>query len=160
MSEQKYTTSSKIMKIIAYLLMGAGMILTMFGISSFFYGGSFIPLDPVYMLLVGLMLLFAGVPILAIAQQGLIKPEFDTISLVRCTNAPDCKFTEGRKFARGDFVYKELDEKCEKCNSTLHIAAIFEVERNPPKEKTDSAETGDEDSKKDTEPPKPKFIEN
>lgn len=156
MSEPKYSTSAKIMKIFAYLLMGAGMILTMLGISSFIYPGGIAFMDPLYMLLVGIMLLFAGVPLLAIAQQGIIKPEFDTISLVRCTGAPDCKYTKPKKFERGDFVYKELDEKCEKCNSPLHIAAIFDVEKKPAAEKKESTVKLEEEPKEEAKPSKPK----
>jgi len=158
MSEPKYTTSARIMKIFAYLLMGVGMVFTMLGISSFIYGGIAF-MDPVYMLLVGLMLLFAGVPLLAFAQQGVIKPEFNTVSLVRCTNVPDCKYTEGRKFERGDYVFKELDEKCKKCNSQLIITAIFDVEKKPTGEQDETAENQEEE-KKEAELPKPKDTKN
>lgn len=157
--ETKYTTSARIMKICAYILMGVGMVLTMLGISSIFYPGGIAFMDPLYMLLVGLMLLFAGVPLLAIAQQGVIKPEFNTVSLVRCTNVPDCKYTEGRKFEWGDYVFKELDEKCKKCNSQLIIAAIFDVKKTPTGEEDETAEDQEEE-KKEAELPKPKDTKN
>lgn len=144
MTEAKYTTSAKILKALAYILMGAAMILIMLGFSGLWMGS--IPgLDPIYMLLFGFLLFIASVPLLVMAQAGLIKPEFDSISLLKCTN-PECKFTKGNKFEKDDYVFKKLEETCDKCNSTLYIAAIFEVERKPKKEEEEK-----EDSSEDTE---------
>ncbi|MHA1266446.1 MAG: hypothetical protein ACTSRS_14525 [Candidatus Helarchaeota archaeon] len=157
MSEPKYSTSAKIFKWLAYFLMGSGLVLTMFGISSLVYPVSPPFLDVATMIVLGVTLLLFGSLLLALAQQGLIKPEFDAITLMRCTARPDCKYTKARKFERGDYVFKELDQKCEKCNSPLEIAAIFEVERNLPKEKKENQE---ELQKKEESSPKspPKDI--
>ena len=134
MSEAKLSTTGKILKYLAYILMIIGMGLLMLGISSFFFGVT-PPLDPVYMILIGVMLLFAGFPMLAMAQQGMIKPEFDTISLIKCSTTPECKFTRAKKYERGEYIFQDLEKKCEKCDSPLYIAAIFEVEKKQPKRK-------------------------
>lgn len=144
MSDAKYTTSAKILKGLAYVLMGAAIILIMLGFSGFFMGPIHPALDPVYMLLFGFLLFMASVPLLLMAQQGIIKPEFDSISLLKCTNTPDCKFTKGRKWEKDEYVFQQLEEKCEKCSSNLYIAAIFEVERKPPSEKKEEEKSSDD----------------
>ncbi|NVM55619.1 MAG: hypothetical protein HWN66_18065 [Candidatus Helarchaeota archaeon] len=158
MSEQKYTTSARFLKFFAYILMGTGLIFTMLAMSSFFMGLSLDFLEPIYMLLIGLLLLFAGVPLLAVAQQGIIKQEFDTLSIIKCTGLPDCKFVRAKKFERGEYIFQELEDKCEKCNSPLYIAAIFEVDKTPPKQKQEEAKKDQESQKKD-ELPTPKIID-
>ena len=142
--EVKYTTSAKILKYLGYGLMGAGMILFVFGISSFFMPSPLPWLDPLYMVMFGLLLLFAGIPLLAMAQQGIIKPEFESIKLIKCEGAPDCKFTQAKKFEKDDYVFKPVEGKCEKCGEPLYIAAIFEVEKKP-------ATEGSEEDKKDSD---------
>ena len=36
-----------------------------------------------------------------------------------------CGFKNLREFKRGDYVFKETDEKCPKCNENMYIAAIY-----------------------------------
>jgi len=36
-----------------------------------------------------------------------------------------CGFKNLREFRRGDYVFKETDEKCPKCNENMYIAAIY-----------------------------------
>ena len=36
-----------------------------------------------------------------------------------------CGFKNVREFRRGDYVFKETDEKCPKCNENMYIAAIY-----------------------------------
>ncbi len=154
MSEVKYTTAAKILKVLGYILMMASVFLIMIGISGFFMGPIHPAIDPLYMLFSGLLLFMASLPILMMSQTGIVKPEFDVISLLRCSNA-DCKFTKGRKFEKDEYVFKELDEKCEKCNSNFYIAAIFEVERKPSKkkeEKTMNMKEVEKDSKQEESP--------
>ncbi len=138
--EPKLSTGAKILKYIAYILMGGGLVLFMLGLSSFFFGSSPSFMDPLYMIIFGLLLLFAGMPMLVAAQQGIIKPEFDTISLVNCSAAPDCKFRRAKKFERGEYVFKTLDKKCEECGNPLYISAIFEIEKKPPSVKPGTSE--------------------
>jgi hypothetical protein len=135
MSEPTLTIQGKILKIIAYVLLGAGAVLFVFGMSSVWSGLPPLFLDTLTLFLFGFSLILAGAFLLVIAQQGILKPEFDTVTLIRCTNTPDCKYRKARKFEKDDFIFKELPEPCEKCNSKLHIAAILEVEKKSPKKK-------------------------
>ena len=131
--------------------MGAGMVMLMLGISSFFMPA--IPgIDPLFMVLFGVVLLFGGALLLGLAQQGIIKPEFDNISLIKCADTPKCKYVKAKKFEKDDYVFKPVDGKCDICNSPLHIAAIFEIEKKPAPEK------GSEEKKDETHdlPPLPK----
>jgi len=149
MAETKYTTSAKILKWMAYIFMGIAMLLIFLGFSGLWWGPILPGLDPLYMLILGFLLLLVSAPLLVMAQAGAIKPEFNTISLVRCSNAPDCKFIKGRPFEKDEYVFKDLDEKCEKCNSPLYIAAIFEIERKqkePKKEKSSEKTEKQEES--------------
>ncbi len=36
-----------------------------------------------------------------------------------------CGFKNLREFKRGDYVFKETDEKCPKCNENMYISAIY-----------------------------------
>lgn len=156
MSEPKYSTTAKILKYLAYIVMGAGMILTMFGISSIFYGTQPPFLDTFTMIVLGILLLILGVPLLTVAQQGIIKPEFAAVTLLRCTSGAECKYTKARKFERGDFVFKELEDLCEKCNSKLHIAAIIEVDKTSSEEKVETPkELGETKETEDIPKPQP-----
>lgn len=164
MSEPKFTFQAKILRIIAYILFGTGMIFFVLGMSAVWSG---IPppfLDFISLFLYGFTMLLGGGFLLAIAQQGIIKPEFDTITLIKCTNAPDCKFRKARKFEKDDFVFKELPEPCEKCNSKLYISAILEVERKSRKIKPGEVKSEEtlqqlEPSKEPAEKTKPKKEE-
>ncbi|MFX1294007.1 MAG: hypothetical protein ACFFD2_03985 [Promethearchaeota archaeon] len=145
MTKVKYTTSAKILKALGYIFMGAAIILIMLGFSGLWMGT--IPgLNPIWMLVCGFLLFVVSVPLLALAQAGAIKPEFDSIALLKCTNTPDCKFSKGRKFEKDEYVFKELDEKCKKCNNNLYIASIIEVERTSDKEKKEEKTKAQEES--------------
>ncbi len=152
MSEQTLTVQGKILKIAAYILLGTGMVFFMFAVSSVFMGITPPFLDVFTLFLFGFSLVLGGALLLVIAQQGIIKTEFDTISLIKCTNAPDCKYRKARKFEKDEFVFKELPEPCEKCNSKLYIAAILEVEKKPKKKKP--GEEKPEDTLQQLEPAK------
>ncbi len=145
MTEVKYNTTAKILKYLSYIVMGAAVVLIMLGFSGLWMGSTIPGLDPLWLLVFGFLLFATSIPLLIMAQAGIIKPEFDSVSLLKCQN-PECKYTKGRKFEKDEYVFKELDETCEKCNSKLYIAAIFEVERTPKQEK------------KDEEPESPKEI--
>ncbi|MHA1129371.1 MAG: hypothetical protein ACTSQ8_07665 [Candidatus Helarchaeota archaeon] len=148
MTDIKYTTVAKIFKYLAYILMGAAVVLIMLGFSGLWMGP--IPgVDPIYLLLFGFLLFATSVPLLMMAQAGIIKPEFSSISLLKCSST-DCKFTRGKDFEKDEYVFKELDEKCPKCNSNLYIAAIFEVEKKPKREQ-EKKEISDDQSKTEEE---------
>jgi hypothetical protein len=151
-SESTLTIQGKILKIAAYVLLGIGMVFFMLATSSIFMGITPPFLDVFTLFLFGFSLVLGGAFLLVIAQQGILKPEFDTISLIKCTNTPDCKFRKARKFEKDDFIFKELPEPCEKCNSKLHIAAILEIERKQRTKKP--GEEKSEDTFKQLEPPK------
>jgi len=135
MSEPKLTVQGKILKGIAYIFLGTGLIFLMLALSSIFMGINPPFLDLPYLFVFGFSLILAGSFLLVAAQQGIIKPEFTTLSLVKCNNTPDCKYRKTRKFEENDYVFKELDETCEKCYGKLYIAAILEVEKKAKQKK-------------------------
>ena len=161
MTEVKYSTTAKILKYLSYGLMGAAVVLIMLGFSGLWMGSTIPGLDPLYLLVFGFLLFASSVPLLIMAQAGIIKPEFESVSLLKCLN-PECKYTKGRKFEKDEYVFKELDETCEKCNSKLYIAAIFEVERTPkqgekeeePESPKDKGNTKEKDDVPLPDPPK------
>ena len=107
MSEQTLTVQGKILKIAAYILLGTGMVFFMFAVSSVFMGITPPFLDVFTLFLFGFSLVLGGALLLVVAQQGIIKTEFDTISLIKCTNAPDCKYRKARKFEKDEFPVSE-----------------------------------------------------
>jgi hypothetical protein len=135
MSEIRYTTSARILKYLGYGLIVIGMFLLMFGVSSFFMPAPAI-MDPLYMILFGVVLLFGGALLVGMAQTGIIKPEFDTVSLIKCTDVPKCKFVKAKKFEKDDYVFKDVEGKCDKCGGSLHIAAIFQMEKKSQSQKS------------------------
>jgi len=50
-----------------------------------------------------------------------IKPQVVMTTLL----CEKCGFKNLREFKRGDYVFKETDEKCPKCNENMYIAAIY-----------------------------------
>ena len=50
-----------------------------------------------------------------------IKPKIVMTTLL----CEKCGFKNLREFKRGDYVFKETDEKCPKCNENMYIAAIY-----------------------------------
>jgi len=50
-----------------------------------------------------------------------IKPQ----SVVTTLICGKCGFKNLREFKRGDYVFKETDETCPKCNEKMYIAAIY-----------------------------------
>jgi len=50
-----------------------------------------------------------------------IKPQAVMTTLI----CEKCGFKNLREFKRGDYVFKETDEKCPKCNENMYIAAIY-----------------------------------
>ncbi len=50
-----------------------------------------------------------------------IKPQSVMTTLI----CEKCGFKNLREFKRGDYVFKETDEKCPKCNENMYIAAIY-----------------------------------
>lgn len=158
MAETTLTIQGKILKVLAYILLGAGLVFLILGFQSIFMGMAPPFLDFGTLLVFGFALLLAGSFLLVIAQQGILKPEFTTISLIKCTNTPECKYRKVRKFEKDDYVFKELDETCEKCFSKLYIAGILEVERKAKQKK--SIEEKSEETLKQLEPtPEPEEKE-
>ena len=51
----------------------------------------------------------------------LIKPQVVMTTLL----CEKCGFKNLREFKRGDYVFKETDEKCPKCNENMCITAIY-----------------------------------
>ncbi len=46
---------------------------------------------------------------------------------------PSCGYTKSRKYKEGDYIGKELDENCPKCNTKLVVDLIYEEEITPKK---------------------------
>ncbi len=144
MSEVKLSSSAKILKVLAYVFMLLAMLLIALGFMGIMWGSIIPGVDPLYMLILGFLLLIPSTFLLFIAQQGIIKPVIETISLLKCTNSPNCKFTKGRKFEKDEYVFQELKEPCEKCNNHLYIAAIFDVEKKGPKPEKEKGKAPEE----------------
>jgi cytochrome c biogenesis protein CcdA len=55
------------------------------------------------------------------------------MTTIECT-AKECKNKTVREFQRGDYVFKELDQNCEKCSGKQMVTAIYKEVKE--KEKT------------------------
>jgi hypothetical protein len=87
----------------------------------------------------------AGIGVLALAmsmglllqskrQSAEVKIEAPKVmTTIGCTSK-DCNIKISREFQRGDYVYKELDTPCTKCNGKQMITAIYKEVKE--KEKT------------------------
>jgi len=150
MSEPTLTTQGKILKALAYILLGVGLIFFMIALSSIFMGIPPLFLDLFSLFSIGLSFVLIGAFLLAAAQQGILKPEFTTISLIKCANTPECKYRRAQKFENGDYIFKELEESCEKCYGKLYIAAILEVAKKARQKKL--LEVKSEETLKQLEP--------
>ena len=87
----------------------------------------------------------AGIGVLALAmsmglllqskrQSAEVKIEAPKVmTTIGCTSK-DCNIKSSREFQRGDYVYKELDTPCTKCNGKQMITAIYKEVKE--KEKT------------------------
>ena len=50
---------------------------------------------------------------------------------LKCKN---CGFTNVREFQRGDYVFKELDDRCQKCSDKMLITSIYREVKEKEKE--------------------------
>ncbi len=67
-------------------------------------------------------------------QSAQVKIEIPKVmTTIECQNK-DCNYKTVREFQRGDYVFKDLDVPCQKCNGKQMITAIFKEVKE--KEKT------------------------
>lgn len=78
-----------------------------------------------YFLMMGFVGLGVSLYMLLQVKARTLKIPLETepmITTIRCRN---CGFKNVREFQRGDFIFKELDETCPKCNVKMVIASIY-----------------------------------
>lgn len=60
------------------------------------------------------------------------EPIKQTLTILECNQ---CKGKKVRNYKNGDFVYKQTDEECPKCEGTMKIKEIYSVKLKRPTEK-------------------------
>ncbi|MBD3405474.1 MAG: hypothetical protein GF411_04980 [Candidatus Lokiarchaeota archaeon] len=70
----------------------------------------------------GSSLLFAG------RGQEEPEPEPPTVTELQCQEQ-DCDFKEIRDFKKGDFILKEVEQECPKCQGLMMIEGIYIVRK-------------------------------
>jgi hypothetical protein len=84
-------------------------------------------MTPVFLGLIGFIALALSFFILyqSRRQTGEMKIEIPKVMTTIECKSQSCKNKTTREFQRGDFVFKEVDTPCQKCNSKQIITAIY-----------------------------------
>ena len=110
-----------ISKILGILLAATGFIVLFFGMNDttlMAYVYSFI----------GLLIMSFGFALLTSGKPKEEKPPPPTVTEIRCNG---CDFKEIRDFKKGDYILKEVEEICPKCQTGMTIEGVYIIREEP-----------------------------
>ncbi|TXT56989.1 MAG: hypothetical protein BAJATHORv1_20587 [Candidatus Thorarchaeota archaeon] len=116
-------------KIIGLAIAAAGAFLLWWGLTPEMEGLSLI------LFFLGIILMSIGSSILFSGKSRSEKeeePEPPTVTELQCQN-PNCDFKEIRDFEKGDYILKEMEQRCPKCEGTMMIEGIYIVRKEEEK---------------------------
>ncbi len=136
---QTKTTSNKIsnyLMLTVLIVVALAVVALLLAVQTFIWGGQDSQLAAIILAGIGLIALaIAGFLIHQSRKQAAeVKLEIPKVmSIIECQNK-ECSNKTIREFQRGDYVFKNLDVPCPKCNSKQMITAAYKEIRE--KEKT------------------------
>ncbi len=117
-----------ISKLIGILISAAGAAIVFFGMNG----------DPAFSyiwFIVGLMVMSVGFSLLTAGRkQKEEEPPPPTVTEIRC-DSPECDFKEIRAFEKGDYILKQVDASCPKCDGTMTIEGVYIVKEEKEEDK-------------------------
>lgn len=117
-----------ISKLIGVLISAAGAVIVFFGMNG----------DPTYSyiwFIVGLMVMSVGFSLITAGRKQVEQePPPPTVTEIRC-NSPECDFKEIRAFEKGDYILKDIDAKCPKCDGSMTIQGVYVVKEEKEEDK-------------------------
>ena len=134
MSEKATSTTTRIstyLFTIVLLVLGLSVVALILAVNAYILGNEVVA---GYLLVLGFIAMTMSAYMLLQSRKRTASMKIEIPQVKTTVECKKCGFKNVREFQRGDYVFKEFDDKCQKCDDKMIITAIYKEVKE--KEKT------------------------